>query len=43
MQQHGNTLTYDLVQCDGFKIEQLPKDGQVGPKHVAFDAILMSF
>jgi hypothetical protein len=23
--------------------EQLPEDGQVKPKHVAFDAILMSF
>jgi hypothetical protein len=25
------------VQCGGFESEQLPEDGQVGPKHVAVD------
>jgi hypothetical protein len=43
MQQHGNILTYNLLQFDSFKNDQLPEDGQVGPKHVAIFVILMSF
>jgi hypothetical protein len=43
MPQHRNTLTYDLVQCDISKSEQLPENCQVGPKHVAVDVILVSF
>jgi hypothetical protein len=31
------------VQRDGLKSEQLPEDGQVGPKNVAVDVILMLF
>lgn len=27
-------------QCNGFKSEQFPEDGQVESKHVAIDAIL---
>jgi hypothetical protein len=34
MQQRGNTVS---------KSEQLPEDGQVRPKHVAIDVILMLF
>jgi hypothetical protein len=43
MQQHGNTLTYDLVQCDIFKNLIIAQNGQVlvWPKHVAIDVILM--
>jgi hypothetical protein len=43
-EQHGNILTYDLVQCDGFQtVNSLPEDGQVSPKHVAINMILMLF
>jgi hypothetical protein len=43
MQYHGNIFTYDLVQCDGFKSEQLPEDGQLRPKYIAIDVVLMLF
>jgi hypothetical protein len=42
MQQHGNIL---MIHCSSTvsKSEQLPEDGQVGPKHLATDVILMLF
>jgi hypothetical protein len=43
IEKHGNTLTYDVVRASVSKREQFPEDGQVRPKHITIDVILMSF
>jgi hypothetical protein len=43
MQQHGNILTSDPCSATVSKSEQLPEGGQVRPKHLATDVILVLF